>query len=113
MSLTQIEDAIIPVWVVYQTVDEYGRLGKLSGVFRTEQDANVGAVGEGWYGSNGKVIMKHAIEDGDYLYLMEGFGAQQFKDVTLLREKQLKNRINQVLSKLTEEEIILLKSELK
>lgn len=113
MSLAKIEDAIIPVLVVYQTVDEYGRLGSISGVFRTEEDADVGAVGQGWYGSKGKVIMKHAVQDGENLYILEGFGALQFKDVTVLREQQHKEKVNKLLSKLTEDEISLLRSELK
>ncbi|QXV71812.1 hypothetical protein psageK4_158 [Pseudomonas phage psageK4] len=109
MTLTTIQDAIVPVFVAYTTTDEWGRIGTMIGVYRTEDDAKVAAHKKGWYGSDGRVMMKHAVEDGLDLYVLEGFLPLCYTDVTELREAQRKAKLEAALAKLTPEEIALIK----
>lgn len=53
-------------WAVHQTVNEYGHLGKLVGVFSTENKANKAAIGQGWYGGHALVEKHRAIVLVDY-----------------------------------------------
>lgn len=104
---------IIPVWCVYETIDEYGRLGSLDSVYRTVNDAKLGAKGKGWYGGEGRVERKHAIEDGANLYILVSSDPYQFKDVAELMEKDKQERLERALSKLSEEERQLIKESIK
>lgn len=94
---------IIPVWCVYETTYEDGRLGILDSVYKTVNDAKLGAKGKGWYGGAGKVVLKHAIEEGDNLYILGSPDPHQFKDVAELMEKDKQERLERALSKLSEE----------
>lgn len=109
MTLTTIQDAIIPVFVAYTTTDEWGRLGAMLGVFRSKQDGEVAAHKRGWYGSDGRVVMKHAVEDGLNLYILEDFTPTCFMDVTEQRAAQQKAKLEAAMAKLTPEEIALIK----
>jgi hypothetical protein len=109
MTLSYIQDKIVPVYAAYTTQDEWGRIGSLIGLYRTEQDAKIGADRKGWYGSDGRVVMKHAIEDGLDLYLLEGFLPVCYTDVTEQREEIRKRKLEAALAKLTPEEIALIK----
>jgi hypothetical protein len=113
MTLTVIQDAIIPVFAAYRVHDEYGNRTTLISIHRTKEDAGVATYREGWYGGPGKVITKHAIEDGENLYILESLQPFQFKDVTEQRAELARIKVNQILSKLTEAEIQVLKDNLK
>lgn len=101
------------VWVVYETLDEYGRLGKLVSVCRNQADAELESIGKGWYGGAGRIMAKSAIIHEDYVYVMESTTPMQFKDVEEIREKQKAENLKKALSKLTEEELRLIKESLK
>lgn len=101
------------VWVVYETLDEYGRLGKLVSVCRNKADAELESIGKGWYGGAGRIMAKNAIIHEDYVYVMESTTPMQFKDVEDIREKQKVENIKKALNKLTEEELRLIKESLK
>jgi hypothetical protein len=68
---------IIKVYVVFTTIDDWGRHGERLGIFSTPEDAIQCAKGQGWYGGNGDIVEKWAIEDcsmgksGTY-YLLSG-----------------------------------------
>lgn len=113
MSLTPIQDAIIPVFIVYETIDEWGRKGGQVGVYRSRSDADRGAKRQGWYGSDGKVEHRLAVQDGDYLYVLEGMYPTQFKDVLDRIEEERVAKVATILAKLTDDEIALLKGEFK
>lgn len=104
---------IIKVACVYQTLDEYGRLGSLVCVCRNSSDAEVAAKGRGWYGGSGRVVETTAIQNGDYLYPLMSDKPWQFKDVEEIRAKEKEKALEKALSKLTEEEQELLKEALK
>lgn len=97
------------VWVVYETLDEYGRLGKVVSVCRNKADAELESIGKGWYGSAGRIMEKNAIIHEDYIYVMETTTPMQFKDVEEIREKQKAEKLNKALGKLSEEELQLIK----
>jgi len=101
------------VWVVYETLDEYGRLGKLVSVCRNKADAELESIGKGWYGGAGRIMAKNAIIHEDYVYVMESTTPMQFKDVEEIREKQKVENLKKALNKLTEEELRLIKESLK
>lgn len=101
------------VWVVYETLDEYGRLGKLVSVCRNKADAELESIGKGWYGSAGRIMAKNAIIHEGYVYVMESTTPMQFRDVEEIREKQKAENLKKALNKLTEEELRLIKESLK
>lgn len=101
---------IIDVCCVYQTLDEYGRLGALVAVCRNIADANIAAKGQGWYGGSGRILEKKAIQDGDNLYPLISETPWTFKDVEELRAKEKQKVIDETLAKLTHEEQELIKS---
>ena len=70
MSLTNIQNNIIPVFVAYAVDDEYCRVKRMLSVHRNKSDAEFAAKNQGWYGGPGDVQMKHAIEDGLDLYIL-------------------------------------------
>lgn len=100
---------IVTVACVYQTLDEYGRLGSLVCVCRNSSDGDIAAEGQGWYGGPGRVLEKKAIQVGDDLYPLITDQPWQFKDVEEDRAKQKQEAIKKTLSKLTPEEQQLLK----
>jgi len=113
MTTINPKNAMIPVWCGYTTTNEYGHLGPLYGVYRTEDDANVGVLGIGWYGSSGRVIKKWALEYGYDLYILDNTEPTCFNDVTERREELRQHKIATALGKLTEEEIQILRGEFK
>lgn len=113
MGLTDIQNAIVPVFAAYEVHDEFGRRLTLLGLYRTKVDAELAAYGHGWYGGPGSVMMKHAIEDGLNLYLLDGFHPVCYADVLELRERQRVRAVEVALAKLTPEEIEVLKGEFK
>jgi hypothetical protein len=100
------------VWVVYETLDEYERLGKIVSVCRNQADAELESIGKGWYGGAGRIHEKNAIIYDDWVYIIET-NPMQFKDVEDIREKQKEKNLKKALSKLTEEELRLIKESLK
>ena len=46
------------VWVVKETIDEYGRPGQLVGVFTSEDSAKTAAHKRGWWGGEGEITKK-------------------------------------------------------
>lgn len=113
MTLTYIQDNIIPVFCAYEVHDEYGRHKTLMSIHRNRQEAEFAIIGKGWYGGSGDVQHKHAIEDGLDLYLLEGYTPTCFADVTEQRAKVKAEKIAKALAKLTPEEIELIKGEFK
>lgn len=113
MTLTAIQQAIIPVFCAYEVKDEYGRNKSLLSVHRTREEATVAAHRQGYYGGAGDVQMKHAIEDGLNLYILADFHPTCYADVTELRERQRQRAVEAVLAKLTQEDIAALKGEFK
>lgn len=64
---------IVDVWVVHETTDEFGRIGKCLGVFRSEFFADEAAKGKGWWGGPGRVLKKKAFVTSDSeVYVLEG-----------------------------------------
>jgi hypothetical protein len=108
MSLTDIQNNIIPVFCAYEVHDEYGRNKTLMSIHRTKQEAELAAVRKGYYGGPGDVQMKHAIEDGLDLYLLVGFAPSCFADVTAQREAARKVKLDAIKAKLTKEELEIL-----
>lgn len=109
---------IITVWTAHMTVDEYGRLGELIGVFLTEHKAKKAAEGRGWWGSMGTVTERAALlvpTDEDHImkvYLID----QEYDTVIPLDVKlpdRKKNLKKIALSKLSleEREILGIKEE--
>lgn len=103
---------IISVYVGYTTVDEYGRRGKIVGVYRNYRDAELGVKHEGWYGGRGRVLESKAIVDGDDLYILEEPSPLQFRDVTEQREAARKERVKALMQQFTKEDLEILKEEL-
>lgn len=112
MTLTVIQDSIIPVFAAYSVNDEYSRSIRLLSLHRTKEDAEVACHRQGYYGGPGKVLMKHAIQDGDKLYLLEDFKVHEFSDVTEKRLELEKIKLSEILGKLSESEVELLKRSL-
>lgn len=46
------------VWVVKETIDEYGRPGQLVGVFMSDSAAKTAAAKKGWWGGEGEITKK-------------------------------------------------------
>lgn len=94
---------IINVACVYETYDEYGRLGDLVVVCRNLADAEIAAKGKGWYGGQGRVLEKKAIQIGDDIYPLIDNNPWKFKDVEELRAKEKLKAFEDTLKKLTPE----------
>ena len=101
-------DKIITVHTVHETVDEYGRNGALVGIFHHESEARAAAKGKGWYGGEGSVEQRLAIETAEGAYLLDrsstGMPATMDTDLVKLRRDQ----IAAAKAKLTPEELRLL-----
>lgn len=102
---------IITVFVGYTTVDEWGRKGSMVGIYRTHDDAKVGVQKQGWYGSEGRIEEKKAIEIGLDLYIVEEVGC--FVDVTKQREEQKRQELARIKAKLTPAELEVLTQAMK
>lgn len=113
MSLTNIQNNIVPVFCAYEVHDEYGRHKTLISVHRTKSDAEFASKNKGWYGGPGDVQMKHAVEDGLDLYILADFRPVCYADVTAKREAERKAKVEAAMAKLTPEEVALLKGEFK
>lgn len=109
MSLTSIQNRIIPVFVAYAVSDEFGRVKKQLSVHRNKQDAEFATRNQGWYGGPGCVQHKHAIEDGLDLYVLADYNPTCFADVAAQREAEKQAKLEVALAKLTPEEIALIK----
>lgn len=108
-GLTAVQSNIIPVFCAYEVHDEYGRSKSLLSIHRNKPDAEFAAKNKGWYGGFGDVKMKHAVEDGLDLYLLEAYTPYCFHDVTEQREAEKQAKLEVALAKLTPEEIALIK----
>lgn len=53
----------IPVFRVREVTSEYGGLGRLIGIFSTQENADAAAKGQGWWGSDGNIEPLFAIPD--------------------------------------------------
>lgn len=109
MSLTNIQNNIIPVFCAYEVHDEYGSRKSLISIHRNKADAEFASKNRGWYGGPGDVKMKHAIEDGLDLYLLEEYTPHCFADITAKREAEKQAKLEAAMAKLTPEEIALIK----
>lgn len=113
MTLSIIQKKIIPVFCAYEVHDEFGNCKTLLSIHRNKPDAEFASKNTGWYGGSGDVQMKHAIEDGLDLYLLNSPFPYCFSDVTEKRDLEKKAKLEAALSKLTIEEIDLIKGSLK
>jgi len=64
----------VTVWIVHETVDEYGRTGSRVGVYRSPLVAEEAAKGKGWWGGKGRVSMRRAINTEEGVYILEDPG---------------------------------------
>lgn len=63
---------LITVYVAYETVNEYGRIGALILVSPERARAEDAAKGRGWWGSDGLVVEKTAVvADANSVFLLE------------------------------------------
>lgn len=98
---------LITVYAAFETVDEYGRIGALHGIFTSEAKANEVASGIGWYGGKGKVESRKALKDGGEVYLIDPVYSKPLTlNVDLVQETQ--NLKQQAMNKLTPAEQKLL-----
>lgn len=102
---------ISTVYIGYETVDEYGRLGSVVGVYRNSVDADIGVKGKGWYGGTGRWMQRKAFVNGDDIYILEDGKPMQFEDVSEKREAERKQIAENLMKKLSKEEIEILKTE--
>ena len=100
---------ILEAFVVYETTDEWGRLGKMCGVCRTMKEAQTFAKGKGYYGSMGRIQESAAIDLSGNLYLLASPTPVVFEDVKALQEAEKQAKLAAALAKLTPEEIELIK----
>ena len=96
----------IVCYTVHRTVDEYGRLGGLVAVKRTEHEANECAKGQGWYGGTGAVKKTYAIPVDDSRVLLLASPDAVELDVNLIELRKQKKEAAR--AKLTDEEAALL-----
>lgn len=97
----------IYIYAVYTTENEYGRLGSCVGFFSKSNDADLAAKGQGWYGGNGVVQPRRAIQiDNEYFLLDKDFHTKIIIDTNLHKLEEQKKA--EALAKLTEEDKILL-----
>lgn len=93
---------IIDLYIVYETVDEYGRHGSTVAYAKDEYSAEQAAKNRGWWGGSGAIVKKKAlVVDGEvYPLLTSGpvtlYGEEPKKDWKAIRRA--------ALAKLTEEE---------
>jgi hypothetical protein len=84
----------IRAFEVYETVDEYGRLGRKIGVYTDKSDACSAAEGVGWYGGTGSVQRIDVIKLGDKFYKIDPSPIDLNNDEKhkqlILKEKALK-----------------------
>ncbi|WCO82022.1 hypothetical protein vBPpSSYP_40 [Pseudomonas phage vB_PpS_SYP] len=101
---------IITVWTVHETIDEYGRIGKLLGITRTAEEAKALARGKGWYGCSGHWTSCKAIVDPlDNAWLLVGDGnPTAFYDDVERKRKEREQLREKAIAKLTEEELALI-----
>lgn len=107
--MSSLRNNIVKAFAVYTTNDEWGRIGSLVGIYRNFPDAKVGAQGQGWYGSEGRIMEKTVLEDGYDLYVLETEKPMCYVDVEELREAARQKALEAALAKLTPEEIALIK----
>lgn len=107
IDMDTIIDAIklIPVWTVYTTEDEYGRRGRMVGIFDTAEAANAAAKGKGWYGGHGDVAQGTALQIGNLTYFL-AIGSAIKLNVDLVKTE--KEEIAAAKAKLTDREKQLL-----
>ena len=92
---------IVPLWSVYETINEYGSRGKPVGYFTNEAAANGAAEKRGWYGGPGLVETGYGLVINGETFLL-GLKDPITPDLDLTREHE---RIKaQGLAKLTPDE---------
>jgi hypothetical protein len=95
---------ITQVYVTYSTTDEYGRRGSRNGIFTTRSKADKEAIGIGWWGGTGTVVVEHAITVDGISYLLSSPEPIEL-DVTSDEVKAMKEKLKRkALAKLTSEE---------
>lgn len=101
---------IMTVYTAYETVNEYGQLGRMLGIAKSKIEAETLAERQGWYGSNGRVMEAKAIVDAlDNVWLLAGDGnPTAFYDDVERKRKEREQMREKALAKLTEEELALI-----
>lgn len=106
--IDQNKGSIIDVWAAYETDDEWGRVSRLIGIFRTEQAAKDAAAKRGSYGGPGDVQLRKAVWFADdQVYMLDHkvpFALALGLD--LIKTKEMRRKA--ALDKLTDEELELL-----
>jgi hypothetical protein len=93
-------------FVVYETVDDRATRGRLVGVFPIRRDADVYAMGRGWYGGTGKVLPVDVLELGGEIFILENVKKVSQIGVDLIADHD--HRVEAAKAKLTAEELELL-----
>jgi hypothetical protein len=107
MKISKERLNISTVYVVSETIDEYGRLGQRLGIFSSRVIADDYAEGKGWYGGKGDVMPTHAIvdfESNECLLLQDGKWQPLDKDSDAIND-EIRHR---ALAKLSREEQVAL-----
>lgn len=95
---------ITEVYVAYSTTDEYGRRGSRNGIFTTRSRADTEAIGIGWWGGTGTVLIEYAITVDGVSYLLSSPDPVEL-DVSSAEAKIMKEKIKKTaLAKLTSDE---------
>lgn len=63
-----MEDGIITLWKVVETIDDRGGEGATLGYFKAEGTAKLNAKGKGWYGGDANVYKVYATNIGNHTY---------------------------------------------
>ena len=95
----------IEVWTVYETVSEWGQQGRRVGVFTRETDAEVSAIGRGYFGGHGAIEQGLAVSLDGLVYVLKDANPV---DLDVDEIKSMEERVAQAKAKLTPEERKLL-----
>jgi len=99
---------VITVWTTHSSNDERGSNDKLIGIFLDEKTAKAHAKGQGWWGGEGNVSKRKAIQvDNNLVYLLDWDCESPVELGVNLVDKTRQKKLN-ALNKLTKEERQLL-----
>jgi hypothetical protein len=98
------------VWVIYETINEFGALGGIVAVASSESTANELAIGSGWWGGLGAIVKKSAfVAEDDTVWVLETPDALEVDtDLAKLRKEKLDAAQAKALEQFTPEERALL-----
>lgn len=99
-----MNEKIREVYVAYSTTDEYGRRGSRNGIFTSRSKADTEAIGIGWWGGTGTVLIEYAITIDGETYMLSSPDPVEL-DITSAEAKLAKENLKKAaLAKLTSDE---------